>query len=70
MITDITGIELTPGENGANCAGNGAHFTDSGALIECCCDECDYLQCCFAEHSLEECAACGDADCPRSRGGG
>ena len=41
-VTDITNIELMPGEPTV-CLGNG----DQG--FECCCDECDYYLCCFPE---------------------
>ena len=41
-VTDITGIELTPGEP-IVCLGNG----EQG--FECCCDECDYFLLCFPE---------------------
>ena len=41
-ITDITGVELTPGEP-IDCLGNGEHG------FECCCDECDYYLYCFPE---------------------
>ena len=47
MIIDITGIELTPGNGGKDCLGNGEHVDEKGNLIECCCDECDYLICCL-----------------------
>ena len=40
--TDITGIELVPGEPNV-CLGNG----EQG--VECCCDECDYYLFCFPE---------------------
>lgn len=43
MIIDITGIELTPGNNGEDCKGNGKHLDENESLIECCCEECDYL---------------------------
>ena len=33
MITDVTGIELTPGNNGRNCPGNGQHFDGNGNLL-------------------------------------
>ncbi len=46
MVIDITGIELIPENNGEDCKGNGNHFDENGKLIECCCDECDYLLCC------------------------
>jgi hypothetical protein len=44
-VIDITGIELTPGEPDV-CLGNGEHTDEAGELIECCCDECDYLMVC------------------------
>lgn len=47
---DITGVILTPGEEGKNCLGNGEHYDDNRKLIECCCDECDYYCCCLPKH--------------------
>lgn len=47
MIIDITGIILTPGNEGNNCLGNEEHKDKNGNLIECCCDECDYYLECF-----------------------
>ena len=49
MIIDVTGIELTPGNNGEDCKGNGKHLGENGNPIECCCDECDYFLLCFPE---------------------
>ena len=60
MITDFTAIELTPGNFGRDCLGNGEHKG-----IECCCDECNYFLCCFEGMDEYTCAACGDKDCPR-----
>lgn len=60
MITDITGAELTPGNRGKNCLGNGAH---SG--IECCCDECDYAQCCQEDFDAQSCLTCTDVYCSK-----
>ncbi len=62
MIIDITGIELTPGDNGNYCKGNGEHFDEQGNLIECCCDECDYLLCCTSDNV--NCSECTDYECP------
>jgi len=45
-ITDITGVELAPGEPDA-CLGNGDRE------FECCCDECDYFLLCFPEFDPE-----------------
>ncbi len=63
MIIDVTGVELTPGEGGIRCLGNGAHLNADGKPIPCCCDECDYLMCCCG---LCDCVGCTDADCPRA----
>ena len=51
MFIDVTGIELTPGNN--------------GNVIECCCDECNFLMCCLPEHTQEECISCKEEECPR-----
>ena len=66
MIIDITGVELTPGNNGENCLGNGEHLDKAGNLIGCCCDECDYLMCCLDEHNSDECEKCTDKECPNN----
>ena len=66
MIIDISGIELTPGNNGDDCKGNGKHFDENGGLIECCCDECDYLICCIPEN-ISDCDKCTDNNCPRNQ---
>ncbi len=58
MIVDITGIILIPGNGGQDCPGNGDH-----PGIECACDECDYLMCCF--WGREDCRKCTDANCQR-----
>ncbi len=47
MIIDVTGIVLTPGNGGKDCLGDGEHTDEKGNRIECCCDECDYLQDCW-----------------------
>ncbi len=44
-VFDITGVELTS-EKPEECLGNGKHYDKNGELIECCCDECDYLVMC------------------------
>ena len=64
MIIDVTGIELTPGNNGEDCKGNGKRFDENGNLIECCCDECDYLLCCATD--VINCSECTDTACPRN----
>ena len=63
MIVDITGIELTPGNDGKYYKGNGEHFDEQGILIECCCDECNYLLCCTSDNN--KCNECTDTACPR-----
>lgn len=65
MILDITGIKLIPGNNGTDCLGNGEHFHKDGKPIECCCDECNYMYCCFVMNSFENCENCTDLLCPR-----
>ena len=65
MIIDVTGVELIPGNHGKDCPGNGKHFDAGGKPIECCCDECDYLMCCFFQQDHEQCKICDDASCPR-----
>lgn len=59
VIKDATGITLTPGNLGKDCAGSHAG--------ECCCDECDYLQCCLWPESIDACDVCTDTDCPRRK---
>ena len=49
-IIDITGIELTPGNEGKDCKGNGTQFDEHGNPLECCCNECDYMMICFPEY--------------------
>ena len=63
MIIDITGVELTPGNMGKDCLGNGMYEG-----IECCCDECDYMMCCFDCNWQEACLYCEDRECPRFPG--
>lgn len=65
MLIDITGIELLPGNNGNDCLGNGEHYDKNGKLIECCCDECNYLMCCV-EWDENNCKDCTVFDCPRN----
>ena len=48
-LNDVTGIELTPGNGGEKSKGNGKHKDENGKIIECCCDECDYLLCCIED---------------------
>ena len=61
MIVDITGTELIPGNQGKDCPGNGLSKENL-----CCCDECDYMLCCLADQTEEQCILCTDQDCPRS----
>lgn len=67
MIIDITGIELTPGNNGNDCLGNGEHYDANGNLIECCCDECNYLLCCIEEWKPSDCKSCCEFECPKNK---
>lgn len=67
MIIDVTGIVLIPGNNGRDCPGNGKHVDKNGHVIECCCDECDYMACCLDNRHVYACAACEDYECPLSK---
>ena len=58
MIVDITGILLFPGNSGLDCPGNGTQG-------ECCCDECDYMLCCFGDDH-PSCENCNHQECPRA----
>ena len=62
MIIDVTGTVLIPGNLGKDCPGNGETKDQNGNIIECCCDECDYMLCCY-EGCIGE--ACTDIECPR-----
>lgn len=52
-IYDVTGIEITPG-NMSICFGNGEHINEESNLIECCCDECDYLILCLENENKKK----------------
>ncbi len=82
MIKDVTGIFLTPGNEGKDCLGNGNHFDENGVSIECCCDECNYAECCLPNDFYdyhdekikalfvpypERCRNCNDYECPRNQ---
>ena len=66
MIIDVTGIELIPGNNGEDCPGNGEHKDKNGNYIECCCEACNYMICCFTSQSEKMCEECDDSECPRA----
>lgn len=68
MIIDIMGVVLTPGNFGKDCFGNGEHTDGNGNLIECCCDECDYMLCCFPQEEHPDCFKCTAKKCPRYKG--
>lgn len=60
MIIDITGTVLVPGNYGKDCPGNG-----EVPGVECCCNECDYMICCFGPYDSNKCKNCTNKDCPR-----
>ena len=66
MIIDVTGVMLTPANNGKDCLGNGEHVDKQGNPIEICCDNCDYFLCCLETHTPDECKDCDDKNCPHS----
>ncbi len=47
MIVDIAGVVLFPENQGKDCPGNSLHHDAFGNVIDRCCDECDYMMCCF-----------------------
>ena len=49
---DEKNILLDPRNGGENCPGNGKHLDENGEIIECMCDECDYLMDCTDIHAL------------------
>lgn len=55
--------KLKPGNLGRDCLYNGEHLNKRGKLIECCCDECDYMLCCIKENSEDECLKYTDYNC-------
>ncbi len=59
---DVTGVVLTPSYHGKDCKGNGLHKDEHGNVIECCCDECDFLICCNCDEDY--CDMCEDEECP------
>ncbi|MBP3447951.1 MAG: hypothetical protein J6K51_02890 [Clostridia bacterium] len=61
MIIDITEIELIPGNGGKDCPGNGENGN------ECCCDECNYMCCCFELREKHDCNECVLLKCPRNK---
>jgi hypothetical protein len=54
---------LIPGNKGKNCYFNGEHKNRNGILIECRCDECNYMLCCLTD----ECKSCKIKKCYRKR---
>lgn len=53
FINDITGTVLLPGQPD-QCPGNGNTKNIYGDMIDCCCDECDYLISCLAKTALQK----------------
>lgn len=66
MIIDVTGVVLTPGNHGKDCLGNGEHFDEDSYMYELCCDECDYMMCCFSDDWESRCMQCKKSECPRN----
>ena len=64
LIIDVTGTILTPGNEGRGCRGNGEHYSLFGNLIDCCCDGCDYMMCCFDDYCYEGHDTCRADGCP------
>lgn len=60
-------IILNPVNGGINCPANGEHIGDDGRLIECRCDECDFLICCLEGHTENDCENCTAETCPNAK---
>lgn len=45
-------MDFVPGNYGEDCPFNGECYDEKGDLIECCCDECDYMIDCFLDGEL------------------
>ena len=45
--------ELNPKDKGKYCIGNGNHIDEKGNLIECQCDECDYMIGCIVPENYK-----------------
>ncbi|MBO5021695.1 MAG: hypothetical protein J6J13_05330 [Clostridia bacterium] len=67
MIIDATGVVLLPGRNGQDCLGNGLQRNEKGEIIECCCDECNYMICCTELFDPQKCETCSARECPRNK---
>ena len=52
-----------PGNDGKNCDFNGEYLDHNGQIIECRCDECDYMICCLDG----ACKHCKYKNCPRKQ---
>lgn len=65
VFIDATGIRLVPGNGGKDCPGNGNYKDEYGNLIEMCCDECNFLECCLDEELKVVCLECCIEGCPR-----
>ncbi len=52
-----------PGNKGKNCHFNGEHRDRNGEIIDCHCDECNYLLCCLEN----DCKRCKRKDCYRKK---
>ena len=53
---DESKIELMPANYGRDCIGNGKHKNEEGKIIECLCDECDYMICCLIMKGFDDCS--------------
>ena len=61
----LSGIEITPGNLGQDCLGNGEHLDQNGKKIKCLCGSCDYCPCCIYTDFRVFCSECERIDCPR-----
>ena len=57
-------LNLIPGNEGNDCPMNGTHIDENGEIIECECDECDFMMCCMANFDYQLCENCFYNECP------
>ena len=57
-------LKLIPGNKGKDCPMNGMHIDENGKIIECGCDECDFMMCCTENFNYQLCKNCFYVKCP------
>ena len=63
MYCEEYDFKYVPGNGGRDCPGDGRHKDAFGNLIECQCDECDFLLCCIDDDFEKDCTDCREYEC-------